>query len=127
MGEAGIADRCQVLGGDFLQSVPPGGDSYLLKWVLHDWDDEACAKILGNCFAAMRSRGRLWIIESPIPEDSSPAVARLLDLNMMVVTGGRERTLTEYRQLAEKAGFRFRGATDTGTLVSVIEAVKPAG
>ena len=98
--EAGLGDRCRVVGGDFMKSVPEGGDLYLLKWVLHDWDDATCLKILRNCFSAMKPGGRLWLIESIIPEGNSPAVSKLLDLNMLVITGGRERTVAEYRAFA---------------------------
>jgi len=122
--EAGLAERCRVEGGDFMTSVPEGGDFYLLKWVLHDWDDEASLRILRNCFAAMQPGGRLWLIESIIPEDTSPSVSKLLDLNMLVITGGRERTVSEYRGLIEQAGLCFVGVTRTETLVSIIEARK---
>jgi hypothetical protein len=121
---SGLADRCRVVGGDFMDSVPAGGDLYLLKWVLHDWDDEASLRILRNCSAAMAPGGRLWLVESIVPEGSGPSVSKLLDLNMLVITGGRERTVAEYRELIEKAGFSFAGATHTHTLVSVIEARK---
>jgi hypothetical protein len=122
---AGLAGRCRVVGGDFMKSVPEGGDSYLLKWILHDWDDEPCLEILGNCFSVMQPGGRLWLIESIIPEGSAPAVSKLLDLNMLVITGGRERTVGEYRQLVEHAGFTFGRVIPTDTLVSVIECRKP--
>ncbi len=121
----GLADRCQVVGGDFMKSVPEGGDLYLIKWVLHDWDDDACLKILRNCFSAMQPNTRLWLIESVIPESSAPAVSKLLDLNMLVITGGRERTVAEYRALIEQAGFSFGRLIHTKTLVSIIEARKP--
>lgn len=124
--DAGLAGRCQVVGGDFMKSIPEGGDFYLLKWILHDWDDEACLKILRNCFSAMQPGGRLWLIESVIPEGNSPAVSKLLDLNMLVITGGRERTADEYGALIEQAGFTFGRVTPTETLVSIIEAQKAA-
>jgi len=122
--QAGLTDRCRVEGGDFMKSIPTGGDFYVLKWVLHDWEDHDCLKILRNCFSAMEAGGRLWVIESIIPEGSTLAVSKLLDLNMLVITGGRERTVAEYRELIEQAGLSFGRVIPTDALVSIIEARK---
>ena len=112
--EAGLAERCEVIAGDFLDAVPPGGDAYLLSWILHDWDDETALRILRNCRAAMDNDARLLLVELVVPaaddRASAPGVTRLVkqtDLEMLAVVGGRERTAAEYRELLAQAGFRL--------------------
>ena len=104
--EAGLAERCEAIAGDFLEAVPPGGDAYLLSWILHDWDDETALRILVNCRAAMDDAARLLVVELVVPaaDDPAPApsVTRLVkqtDLEMLAVVGGRERTAAEYGEL----------------------------
>jgi SAM-dependent methyltransferase len=105
--DAGLADRCQVITEDFFQSVPAGADAYLMANVLHDWDDALSGQILANCRRAMAPGGRVLIIERLIPDDPATAVPVLVsDLNMLVVTGGLERTNAEYHALLAAAGFR---------------------
>jgi hypothetical protein len=120
---AGLSGRCEVVAGDFFASLPEGGDAYLLKWIIHDWDDQRAVAILGNCRRAMLGRGRLLLIEAVIPAGNAPAFHKFMDLNMMVMTGGRERTAAEYRALLETAGFRLARIVPTATEMSVIEAV----
>ena len=110
--EADLAERCEAVAGDFLEAVPPGGDAYLLSWILHDWDDETALRILVNCRAAMNDAARLLVVELIVPaaDDQAPAssVARLVkqtDLEMLAVVGGRERTAAEYSELLAQAGF----------------------
>jgi DNA-binding transcriptional ArsR family regulator len=110
--EAELAERCEVIAGDFLEAVPPGGDAYLLSWVLHDWDDETALRILVNCRAAMDDAARLLVVELIVPaaddQTAAPGVTRLVkqtDLEMLAVVGGRERTAAEYTELLAKAGF----------------------
>ena len=110
--EAGVAERCEAIAGDFLEAVPPGGDAYLLSWILHDWDDETALRILLNCRATMNDAARLLVVELIVPaaDDPAPApgVARLVkqtDLEMLAVVGGRERTAAEYSELLTQAGF----------------------
>ena len=110
--EAGLAERCEAIAGDFLEAVPPGGDAYLLSWILHDWDDETALRILANCRAAMDDAARLLVVELIVPtadeQAGSPSVTRLVkqtDLEMLAVVGGRERTAAEYRELLARAGF----------------------
>ena len=125
---AGVAERFEVATGSFFEAVPSGADAYLLKSVLHDWDDAHCAHILRNCRLAMAANSRLLIIERMAPEhySSSPrdqGIARS-DLNMLVGTGGRERTEAGYRAMLDPAGFRMTRLTalpDGG--FSVMEAV----
>ena len=100
LAKAGVADRCQVVAGDFFQSVPSGADAYLLKSVIHDWDDEHSLKILANCRRAIPAHGKLLILEHVMPArvEATPAHQRvlMLDLNMLVLASGRERTTGEY-------------------------------
>jgi O-methyltransferase domain/Dimerisation domain len=117
----GIEDRCEMIPGDFFESVPEGADAYLLKNVLHDWDDASTLKILRNCRRAMSDRAKLLVIEMVLQEQASEPFGSLLDLNMLVMSGGRERTEAEYRNLFEQAGFRLKGITATMAPVSVIE------
>jgi len=98
----GVLDRCEPAGGDLFESVPEGGDVYLLSRVLHDWDDEQCVRLLRNCARAMKTGAELLIIERVVSTDTYLPLA--YDLHMMVMTGGRERTEGEYRALLESAG-----------------------
>jgi hypothetical protein len=118
----GFAERTKVVGGDFFESVP-GGDLYLLKFILHDWDDESCITILRRCREAMDSDGRVAIMEMIVGEPTSPGVSALSDLNMLAVAGGRERSLAEYDALLSKAGLRRTAVYSSGSPQSVIEAV----
>src|SRR5262249_16470512 len=118
----GLSDRCEVVEGSFFESVPDGGDAYLLKWILHDWDEQRSATILGNCRRAMTRNSRLLVIEAVIPVGNSPFLHKFMDLNMLVMTGGRERTEAEFRTLLETAGFRLANIIVTPEEPSVIEA-----
>lgn len=108
---AGVAERCEAVAGDIRESVPPGADAYVLSWILHDWDDATALRILGNCRAAMAEGARLFIVEMVVPEADQPgaaAFARLVreaDLDMLAMTGGRERTAGEYEQVLTGSGF----------------------
>jgi hypothetical protein len=104
---AGVADRCEVIAGDFFQGVPAGADCYVLANVLHDWDDTTAAQILANCRDAATSHSRILIVERLIPTDPVQAIPALLsDINMLVLSGGRERTNSEYHELLQAAGLR---------------------
>ncbi len=119
----GYHGRCEVLGGDFFQSVPPGGDFYMLKLILHDWQDTEALRILHNCRAAMTPNGTLLVIETVIPDDNHLSPSQLSDLNMLVMTGGQERTAREYGALLAQAGFRLTRLIPTGSPYDVLEAV----
>ena len=122
---AGLAGRCELVGGDFLESVPSGGDAYVLKNVLVNWDDERSARLLKNCHRAMVENGRLLVIEiSVIAPRNAPSFGKLFDLHMMVMTGGRGRSETEFRALFEAAGFRLANIIPTEAAVSIIEAIR---
>ena len=113
--EAGVADRCEIVGGDFFAAVPPGGDAYLLRHIIHDWDDARAAAILANCRRALEGPGRLLVVEPRIAPDHREALPVLhLDLQMLVNTGGRERTDEEYRALFAAAGFRLTAVVPLG-------------
>ena len=109
--EQGVADRVERVGGDFLAAVPAGGDLYLLKHIIHDWDDARSAQILATCRKAMGADSRLVIIEMSVPEEPQPSFASLMDMNMLVMLDGRERTRAEYEALLGKAGLRLTQAT----------------
>lgn len=121
--KAGVAERCEVLGGSFFDSVPEGGDAYLMKAILHDWDDDAALKILNNIRSAIAPAGKLLLLESVLPERSSSDIGLLIDLEMLVAVGGRERTHAEWVNLLSRAGFRLNRVVHTATPVSIVEAV----
>ena len=112
--------------GSFLDRVPAGADAYVLKFVLHDWDDPRAATILRHCRAAMADRGRVFAIEVVVPDGDAPSIAKTHDVNMLVLTGGRERTLSEYRDLFASADLDLLGAARTARGVSVLEAAAAA-
>ena len=118
---AGLADRCQVIGGSFFESVPSGADAYLMRHIIHDWDDAKAVTILRNVHRAIGEVGRLLVVEGVIPPGNDPSFVKLLDLTMLVVPGGKERTEDEYRALYQAAGFNLTRIVPTRTEVSVIE------
>ncbi len=119
---AGVRNRCELASGDFFEAVPAGGDAYVLKFIIHDWDDEKSIAILKSCHRAMNENGRLLVIEMVVPGLNQPDLSKFLDLNMMVMTGGRERTETEFSALFAAAGFRLTRVIPTPSPVCVIEA-----
>jgi len=123
---AAIGGRCQLVEGDFFESVAEGGDAYILKWILHDWNDEQCVTILKNCRRAMSPKGKLLVIESVLPGRNEPSLNKFMDLNMLVMTGGCERTESEYRDLFEAAGFSLSRAIPTPTGFSWLEGIEAA-
>jgi hypothetical protein len=121
----GVIKRCELIGGDFFESVPGGADAYVLKRTLVDWDNERAIKILERCHQAMEEQGRLLVIEQVIPPESDPLRSKLLDLHMLVTSpGGRERTKAEYQELLSSTGFKITNIISTSSNVSVIEAKK---
>jgi len=124
-GLAALGDRCEVMGGDFFESIPARGDAYLLSHVIHDWDEERALTILRNCREAMGSGGRLLLIEMVIPPGGEPHPGKMLDVMMLSLTGGMERTEAEYSELLQRAGLRLTRVIPTQTPVSIIEAVPP--
>ncbi len=118
---AGLIGRCQVMAGNFFAAVPAGADAYLLRHIIHDWDDDKCVAILRNCRRAMGPGGRLLLVEGVVPPGNEPSVSKFFDLAMLVLPGGMERTQEEYRQLFAAAGFRLTRVVPTRTWVSVLE------
>jgi ubiquinone/menaquinone biosynthesis C-methylase UbiE len=118
---AGVVARCDTVAGDFFTAVPEGGDSYLLKHVLHDWDDDHCITILKNCRRVMPSDGRLLLVEVIIPPNNEPHYGNYLNLMMLVLLTGRERTEAEYQKLFEATGFALSRVVATASEVSIIE------
>jgi SAM-dependent methyltransferase len=119
---AGVADRCEVCGGDFFESVP-SGDAYLLAHVVHDWHDAQAARILENCRRSIAPNGRLLLAEIVIPAGNDFSHGKLLDLEMLVCFTGRERTEAEYARLFEATGFRLSRIVPTAAEDSAIETV----
>jgi hypothetical protein len=119
---AGVAPRATWVGGDFFSALLPSGDVYLLKSVIHNWEDEAAARLLQSCRHAMRPDARLLIAERVVPSDNAPSEAKLFDINMLVIVGGRERTEVEYRSLLEKSGFSLARMIATKSPLTLIEA-----
>jgi hypothetical protein len=101
----GVADRVELVVGDFLREVPPGGDLYVLSQILHNWDDEHVRTIAGNCHRASRPGGGLMVIDYVLPDGPEPSLAHLMDLIMMMVLGGRERTRAEHEALLGPEGY----------------------
>jgi hypothetical protein len=116
--------RCRVMECDFFKEIPAGSDAYLLSHVLHDWDDEQCRRILKNCRRAMTPGAKLLILESVIATGNEFSIAKLLDLEVFVMGGGRERSEAEFRELFESVGFILSQVVATSESVSVIEGIR---
>jgi len=117
----GLAERCEIAGGDFFESVPVGGDAYVLSRVIHDWDDTAGLKILGNCRRAIRPHGRLLLIEGVSKPPNEPDSNKFLDV-WFIGGGGCERTEAEYRALLRGGGFDLVPVVSTGGLSAILES-----
>ena len=119
----GVAERCTVVAGDFFESVPAGGDAYMMKNIIHDWDEASAVTILRNCRRAMGKDARLLLVEEVIPCSNEASIGKFIDLEMLLMPGGLERTEAEYRTLFEAAGFRLTSITPTQSPLSVIEGM----
>jgi hypothetical protein len=118
---AGLSRRCRVIAGDFVRSVPAGGDIYVLAFVIHNWDDRRTVRILRNCRRAMTAHGRVLVIESIVPDAPGPSPAKVHDLEMLVfMPGGRERTRSDYNTLFASAGLKLRRVVSTRTSASLM-------
>lgn len=128
-GAAGAIDtyvnqgRAEKVAGDFFEAVPSGGDAYVLKYIIHDWDDERAIMILKNCRQAMAENGRVLLVEVVIPAGNAPSSGKFLDLEMLLYFYSRERTEAEYRDLLQRAGLELIRITPTASQFSIIEAV----
>ena len=121
--QRGLTDRIRVEAGSFFESVPAGADAYILSHVIHDWNPEQCLTILGRCRRAIKSDGRLLLAEMVLPEGDTPHPGKMLDMVMLTVPGGEERTPSQYRALLDHAGFEMTQVVPTASLVSIVEAV----
>ncbi len=119
---ADVASRCDIQGGSFFESVPAGGDTYLLKTVIHDWDDEQSCAILRNVRAAIAPGGKVLLFEMVLPEGAPNHLGLVLDLEMLVAAGGQERTRREYAQLLSQAGFELQRVVPTTSPLAIVEA-----
>lgn len=120
---AGLENRCTLLGGNFFETIPGGGEVYLMRHIIHDWNDEQSRTILRHCRKVVPPSGKLLLIESVIPPGNEPSFAKLLDLTMLAIPGGMERTEAEYRELLASAGFHLARVVPTAAHVDVIECV----
>jgi O-methyltransferase domain len=120
----GLGERCELVVGDFFEAVPGGGDAYLMKHVIHDWDEERAIAILKNCHRAMGENGKLLLVEHVIQPGNEPSFWKLLDLEMLIAVGGRERTEEEFRALYAAAGFELTRVVPTPCPMSVIEGAR---
>jgi hypothetical protein len=123
LAEWGLADRCQAVAGDIFREVP-AADAHLMSSVLHDWDDERSGLILRNCHRAAEPDARVLIVEIVVSPANEPSFAKLLDMQMLALTGGRERTEEEYRELLRGAGYRLNRVVPTQGPVSLLEAFR---
>ena len=119
----GVLDRVTIVPGNFFESVPTGGDAYILSHIIHDWSEEQCLTILGNCRKAMTPEGKLLIVEFVLPEGNTPHFGKLADMVMLACPGGEERTAAEYDVLLDAAGLRMTRVVPTTSDVSIVEAV----
>jgi O-methyltransferase domain len=120
---AGLTDRCEIVAGDFFQSVPPGGDVYLLKYIIHDWDEERSGRILENCRQVMTKDATLLIVDPVIAPPGQPHYAKFEDLEMLALAGGADRTAEEYSTLLDRAQFKLARVVNTQAYLSIIEAI----
>jgi hypothetical protein len=122
--DLGLHDRLQAVGGDFFESIPTGGDIYLLRYVLHDWDDDSCVRILTRCREAMKPTAKLYVLELVLgPIGREDKVVPLQDMNMLAILYGKERKTDEFGALLEAAGLRLSAVIPTDSPMTIIEAV----
>ena len=120
----GLSERCELKSGDFFEAIPVGADLHLLKQIIHDWDDEQATRLLKNCCRALAPHGTLLLVEMVVPAGNEPSPAQAMDLNMLVLLGGRERTEQEYQHLLAEAGFQLVRVIPTHSPFSIIEATR---
>jgi hypothetical protein len=121
-----IANRCTIEGVDFFASVPNGGDAYIMKWILHDWNDDDCLRILTNCRRGIRPDGKLLVVDAVLKPSNEPDPGKFMDVNMLVMApGGRERTELEFSELFRQGGFALERVIPTASALSIVEG-RPA-
>ncbi len=122
--KVGVAERCKLVSKSFFDDVATGGDIYILSAIIHDWDDESCIKILRNCHKKIHDSGKLLLVESVIEKGNRRQFGKLTDLNMMVLAGGKERTVEEFQKLLLASGFEMKRVIPTVTDMCIVESVK---
>jgi hypothetical protein len=118
---AGLADRCRVIEGSFFESIPAGADACLFRHIIHDWTDEQCIQILGNCRKVIPANGKLIIADCVVPAGNTPSLSKDMDITMLTFPGGQERTEAQFRSLLMASGFELKSITPTTTMISVVE------
>ena len=119
----GIKERCRLESGNFFEAVPTGGDAYIMKYILHDWNDEACVKILANCRDAMNEKGKILVVDNVIAPGNDPSWGKLLDIQMLII-GGRERTKKEFAAMFAEADLKLTKVVPTKGPLSIVEGVR---
>ena len=122
--EHGLDERCRIDAGDLFEAIPEGADTHILSFILHDWNDEECVRILQTCHKALPPGGRLLICENVVPPGNEPSFGKLIDIEMLVMLTGRERTEAEFQDLFTRAGFSHRRTVPTASPMSIIEATR---
>ncbi len=124
--DSDIAQRCEIVGGDFFKGVPEGGDLYIMQQIIHDWNDELAVNILANCREAMTDNGRLLVIDAVLAPGNDQDMNKFMDLHMLIATGGRERTEAEFRKLFQDAGLELTRIISTASILSfsIVEGKK---
>ncbi len=114
----------ETFGGDFFEEVPKGADAHVLAFIIHDWDDQSSKRILTNCYNSLEKGGKIYLCENVIEGKNEPSLGKLLDIEMLVMCTGQERTENEFKELLEGVGFTFNGVRHTEGPVSIVEATK---
>jgi hypothetical protein len=122
--KAGLINRCDIIECNFFKNIPDGYDGYILSNVLHDWDDERCSLILDNCYQSMKKTSRLIILEMLIPERNEPSVVPIMDIEVLLMSNGKERTRKEFNELLNPLGFDKINFISTKSNIYVIECIK---
>jgi hypothetical protein len=118
----GVTDRVELVPGDFFKSVPAGGDLYMMRHIIHDWDDVSSIKLLKNIRSAMNKDGKVLIIEMVVPDNNEPSPSKIMDMMMIIMEGGKERTEEEYRALLASADLKLTRVIPTKSPYSLVEA-----
>jgi hypothetical protein len=119
----GVSERVETIGGDFFAEILVEADVYLMKFIIHDWNDEQSVTILKNLAKSAKSGAKLLLVETVVEENDAPSMSKIMDLNMLVMTGGKERTATEYAALFEQTGFKLTNVYPTPSPLQIVEAV----
>jgi hypothetical protein len=121
----GVSERVEKVAGDFFKEIPVEADVYLMKFIIHDWNDEQSVEILNNLANSAKPGAKVLLVESVVEEEENvPSMSKVMDLNMLAMTGGKERTASEYAALFEKTGFKLTRVIPTPSPMQIVEAVK---